>query len=60
MPRDVFPRIRTGFQGFDGKAVTEVMQPRARRGRVPVNACGLKEGVEGFGHGGIAELGTTS
>src|SRR5262249_19863165 len=60
MTRDVLPRIGTGFQGFDSKAVTEVMQPRARRVGVPADACGLKEGVEGVGHRGIAQLGATS
>jgi hypothetical protein len=60
MTRDVLPRIGTGFQCFDGKAVTKVMQPRAMRVGVPANACGLKEGVEGFGHGRIAQLGAAS
>src|SRR5690242_4870432 len=60
MPRDVLPRIGTGFQGFDSKAVTKVMQPRARRVGVLANACSFKEGVEGVGHGGIAKLGAAS
>jgi hypothetical protein len=58
--RDSVPRIRTGLQRFDGKAMPQIMQSRPRADSGTVNVCGFANVLKGLRDNRVAKAATAS